>query len=48
MAIWDKQALVLVNEKAPNTASLLAFRDAIIKAVQAKFGITLEQEPELI
>ncbi len=48
MAIWDKQALVFVNEKAPNTASLLAFRDAIIAAAQQKFGIMLEQEPELI
>ncbi len=48
MAIWDKQALVFVNEKAPNTASLLAFRDAIVTAVQNKFGVTLEQEPELI
>lgn len=48
MAIWDKQALVLVNENAPNTASLIAFRDAILKAVQDKFGIKLEQEPELI
>jgi len=48
MAIWDKQALVFVNEKAPNTASLIAFRNAIMKAVQDKYGITLEQEPELI
>lgn len=48
MAIWDKQALVFVNERAPNTAALLAFRDAISAAVQKKFGIILEQEPELI
>lgn len=48
MAIWDKQALVFVNEKAEKTAQLLAFRDAVIKAVQEKFNITLEQEPELI
>lgn len=48
MAIWDNQPLVLVNEKAPNTASLLAFRDAIIKRVEKKFGVTLQQEPELI
>lgn len=48
MAVWDKQALVLVNESAPNTASLIAFRDAIIKVAQDKYGITLEQEPELI
>lgn len=48
MAIWDKQPLVLVNEKAQSTAALIAFRDAIIKSVQDKFGVTLEQEPELI
>lgn len=48
MAVWDKQALVLVNEKAPNTASLIAFRDAIIEAVHKKFGVVLVQEPELI
>lgn len=48
MSIWDKHSLVLVNEKAPNTAALLAFRDAIIEKVQEKFGITLKQEPELI
>lgn len=48
MAIWDKHSLVLVNEKAPNTAALLAFRDAIIQKVQEKFNITLKQEPELI
>lgn len=48
MAIWDHQALVFVNERAPNTASLLAFRDAVVSAVHNKFGITLLQEPELI
>lgn len=48
MAIWDKQALVFVNENAPNTASLIAFRDAIVEAAQKKFGVTLIQEPELI
>lgn len=48
MAIWDKHSLVLVNEKAPNTASLIAFRDAIIKKCEEKFGVTLKQEPELI
>lgn len=48
MAIWDKHSLVFVNEKAPDTASLIAFRDAIIKKAEEKFGITLKQEPELI
>lgn len=48
MAIWDKQPLVLVNERAQNTASLIAFRDAIVKAVKDKFDIDLIQEPEII
>lgn len=48
MAIWDKHSLVFVNERAKDTASLLAFRDAIIKRVEEKFGLTLRQEPELI
>ena len=48
MATWPAQPLVLVNEHAEHTADLLAFRQKIIDAVQQKFGITLEQEPELL
>lgn len=48
MATWPTQPLVLVNENAKSTADLLAFRDKIIAAVQAKFKITLTQEPELL
>jgi UDP-N-acetylmuramate dehydrogenase len=48
MATWDKQALVLVNEHAKNTADLLAFRQKIINKVNELFGLTLEQEPELL
>lgn len=48
MATWPQQPLVLVNEKAKSTADLLAFKQKIIEAVQAKFNITLEQEPEMI
>lgn len=48
MGVWHKQALVFVNEKAEKTAQLIAFRDAVMKSVEEKFGITLEQEPELI
>lgn len=48
MATWNKQPLVLVNESAKSTADALAFRDKIVNAVQAQFGITLQQEPELI
>ncbi len=48
MATWPKQPLVLVNEQAESTASLLRFKQKIVDAVQQKFGITLEQEPELL
>ncbi len=48
MATWKSQALVLVNENARSSSDLFAFRDRIIAAVKAKFGISLEQEPEVI
>lgn len=48
MATWAPQPLVLVNEHATTTAQLLAFRQKIVDAVQAKFGITLQQEPDLL
>ncbi|HEX7632844.1 MAG TPA: UDP-N-acetylmuramate dehydrogenase [Candidatus Saccharimonadales bacterium] len=48
MATWGAQPLVLVNEHARSTADLLAFKRKIVGAVEAKFGITLAQEPELL
>jgi UDP-N-acetylmuramate dehydrogenase len=48
MALWQNQALVLVNEHATTTADLLAFKQKIVSAVHQKFGVTLHQEPELI
>lgn len=48
MGTWPAQPLVLVNERATSTAGLLAFKNKIVAAVAAKFGITLEQEPELL
>ncbi len=48
MGTWPKQPLVLVNEHAKRTADLLAYKQKIVEAVQAKFDITLEQEPELL
>jgi UDP-N-acetylmuramate dehydrogenase len=48
MATWPVQPLVLVNEHAQSTAQLLQFRQKILDAVQQKFDITLQQEPELL
>jgi UDP-N-acetylmuramate dehydrogenase len=48
MGTWPTQPLVLVNERASSTANLLTFKQKIVAAIQAKFSITLEQEPELL
>lgn len=48
MATWPNQPLVLVNERAQSTAQLLKFQAKILDTIQQKFGITLEQEPELL
>lgn len=48
MGTWPAQPLVLINEHAESTAQLLAFRQKILDTVHQKFGIALEQEPELL
>ena len=48
MGTWPLQPLVLINEKARATADLLKFKQKIVDAVQTKFSVTLEQEPELL
>ncbi|HSW85395.1 MAG TPA: UDP-N-acetylmuramate dehydrogenase [Candidatus Saccharimonadales bacterium] len=46
MATWPKQPLVFVNYKAKSVADLIKFKQKIVDAVNAKFGIELVQEPE--
>lgn len=48
MSLWKDQALVFVNDSAKSTNDLIKFKNKITSAVQRKFGILLEQEPELI
>lgn len=48
MGTWQHSALVMINEHARSTSDLLAFKQKILDAVKDKFGITLEQEPELL
>lgn len=48
MATWSTQPLVLVNEKAKNTADLLKFKQKLSDTVQTKFQVSLVQEPELL
>lgn len=48
MATWPTQAMTLVNEHAKSTADLLAFKKKIVDKVEQMFGVSLEQEPELL
>ncbi len=48
MRIYEQNALVFVNDSAKTYEDLAAFEHEIINKVHAKFGVTLEQEPELI
>jgi UDP-N-acetylmuramate dehydrogenase len=48
MATWPQQPLVLVNEAAQSTADLMKFKQKIATAVEQTFGVTLQQEPELV
>ena len=48
VAISSRHTLALVNLGAATAAELLALRDAVVSAVQAKFGVRLEQEPVML
>lgn len=45
---YEQNALVIVNESATSYEQLEAFKQDITATVQQKFGIQLEQEPELL
>ena len=48
MKIYEKNALVFINESANTYEDLAAFRQEVVDFVANTFGVTLEQEPELI
>lgn len=48
ISTWDKQPLILVNDHAASTTELMKVRDQIINQVELKFGVKLEQEPQLL
>jgi len=48
VSIYTKNALVLVNTENATCEDMVKARDEIIRIVNEKFGITLEQEPEII
>jgi UDP-N-acetylmuramate dehydrogenase len=44
----SKHVLAIVNRGGTTAAEIVALRDAVVGAVQARFGITLEQEPVML
>jgi len=48
MKVYEKNALVLVNETAQSYQDLVTFKEEIIMKVRDQFRITLEQEPETL
>ncbi|MBL8159034.1 UDP-N-acetylmuramate dehydrogenase [Candidatus Saccharibacteria bacterium] len=45
---YKENALVVVNKSSRSSSDLHAFRQEIITRIKAQFGVTLEQEPEII
>lgn len=48
VSLYNKNALVLVNKGNATSEDIIKARNEIIKIVKDKFGITLEQEPEIV
>ncbi len=48
MRVYEKNALVLINDAATGYADLAAARDEIISKIRDQFGVTIEQEPREI
>ena len=48
ISVYDKNALVLINNGGATKEDLLRAKNKIIKTIFEKFDITLEQEPEML
>lgn len=48
VSVYDKNDIVLINTGNATSEEIIKARDEIIKIVKDKFGITLEQEPEIL
>jgi UDP-N-acetylmuramate dehydrogenase len=48
VSTYDKNALVLINTNNATAKDIISARDEIVKIVFDKFGIVLEQEPEIL
>lgn len=48
IAVYEKNALVLINKNQATREDLMKAKNEIIRIVLEKFGVILEQEPEII
>jgi len=48
ISVYEKNALVLVNTNNATSEEVISARNQITKIVEQKFGIVLEQEPEIL
>ena len=48
VSVYDKNALVLINTNDATCEDIIKARNEINKIIKDKFGIELEQEPEII
>ena len=48
VAVWQRQPLVIVNRGGADAADITQFAQAIQQSVEEKFGVLLEQEPQLL
>jgi UDP-N-acetylmuramate dehydrogenase len=44
----SKHVLAIVNRGGATAAEIVALRDAVVSEVEARFGITLDQEPVML
>ena len=48
VGVSDRHALVLVNHGGATRTELMALAEHVVATVEARFGITLRREPELL
>jgi UDP-N-acetylmuramate dehydrogenase len=48
ISVYEKNALILINNGGASFQDLINARNEIVKTIEDKFGIILEQEPEII
>jgi UDP-N-acetylmuramate dehydrogenase len=48
VGVYDKNALVLINQSSVNSRDILSLAEEIHREVSRKFGLAIEIEPEIV